>query len=415
MAIICINCEMNPLKNPYAPGAGLQPPELAGRDELISAATIAFQRTKRGANARSQILLGLRGVGKTVLLNRLLKIAQDQGLHTAKIEASTNGKLAELLAAELRRILYALDLRKAAGNKVRQAVTVLRNFASAFRITIGEMEFGIEPSPGVADTGRLQKDLPDLFIAVAEAAAERKDAIAIFIDEIQYLSGDELASLVVACHEIAQRGLPLVLIGAGLPQIAALAGNAKSYAERLFDYPAVDRLDPPAARAALTKPAIAAGGAFETAAVEKILEATEGYPYFIQVWGSHVWDAASTSPIRARDVQAITPTIIQYLDRNFFRVRFDRITPLQQKYLRAMAELGPGPHRSSEIASTLGVESSDIGVVRQQLIDKGMVWSPRHGETAFTVPMFDEFMRRQMPTLEKHKPQRRSSKPIRKK
>ena len=393
--------------NPYSPGAGLQPPELAGRDMLIETATIDMERARAGRPTKGMMLLGLRGVGKTVLLNRLLSIADQNGFQTIKIEAPEGGALPQLLAPALRSVLYALDLKTGAGHKLRQAVTVLRSFAAVFKVTVGELEFGIEPARGLADTGQLQQDLPDLFIAVAEAAAERKMAIGLFIDEVQYLSTGELAALVVACHEIAQRNLPLLFIGAGLPQIAALAGNAKSYAERLFNYPQVDQLPPAAARDALVKPAIGEGVTFEPAAVAVIIRATEGYPYFIQEWGSQVWDAAPSSPITLQAVLDATPGVIAHLDANFFRVRFDRLTSLQQKYLRAMAELGPGPHKTGGISTALGVEAASVATVRQQLIDKGMIWSQRHGETAFTVPMFDAFMRRQMPTLEKHVPQKR--------
>ena len=403
---------MDRRNNPYAPGAGLQPPELAGRDKLIETATIDMERALAGRPTKGMMLLGLRGVGKTVLLNRLLAIATQNGFQTIKIEAPEGGALPELLAPALRSILYALDLKAGAGHKLRRAVTVLRSFAAVFKVTVGELEFGIEPARGLADTGRLQQDLPDLFVAIAEAAAERKMAIGLFIDEVQYLRADELAAVVVACHEIAQRNLPLLFIGAGLPQIAALAGNAKSYAERLFNYPQVDQLPPAAARDALEKPAQGEGVTFEPAAVAEILRVTEGFPYFIQEWGSQVWDAAPASPITLEAVLDATPGVIAHLDANFFRVRFDRLTSLQQKYLRAMAELGPGPHKTGAIATTLGVEAASVATVRQQLIDKGMVWSQRHGETAFTVPMFDAFMRRQMPTLEKHVPRRRPNKTV---
>ena len=356
------------------------------------------------------MLLGLRGVGKTVLLNRLYALADEKGFQTAKIEAPEGGALPALLAPELRRILYSLDLQMAAGKKLRQAVTILRSFAGAFKVKIGDIEFGIEPAPGQADSGILEQDLPHLLLAVAEVAAERNSAIGLFLDEVQYLSAVELAAVVVACHEIAQRNLPLLFVGAGLPQTAALAGNAKSYAERLFNYPQVDRLDPAAAHAALAKPAAEEGVSFTNDAIEEILRITESYPYFIQEWGFHVWNAAPSSPVSRGDVEAATPGIIAHLDANFFRVRFDRLTPLQQKYLRAMAELGAGPHKTGDIAATLGVEATAVATVRQQLINKGMVWSQRHGETAFTVPMFDSFMKRQMPRLEKHVPKRRPPK-----
>jgi hypothetical protein len=293
---------------------------------------------------------------------------------------------------------------------MRDAVTVLRNFVGAFKVKIGEIDFGLEPSPGRADTGILQQDLPELLVSVAEAARERGKAVGLFIDEVQYLSVHELAAVVVSCHEIAQRNLPLFFVGAGLPQIAALAGDAKSYAERLFDYPQVDSLDESAARSALQKPIIEAGAAIEDGAIKAVLDVTRGYPYFIQEWGFRVWNAAPGRSITLTDVKDATPGVIAHLDSNFFRVRFDRLTALQQKYLRAMAELGEGPFTTGLIAATLGVEPSAVATVRQQLINKGMVWSQRHGETAFTVPMFDAFMRRQMPQLEKHTPKRRPTK-----
>ena len=398
---------MDRARNPYAPGAGLQPPELAGRDAFIEDAIVDMKRALARRPTKGMMLLGLRGVGKTVLLNRLFAAANDMGFETVKIEAPEGGVLPQLLAPELRRVLHALDLKAAAGAKLRQAVAVLRNFVGAFKLSVGEIEFGIEPAPGRADTGHLQQDLPSVMLAVAEAAAEKNSAIALFLDEVQYLSSDELAGVIVGCHELAQRNLPFLFIGAGLPQIAALAGNAKSYAERLFSYPEVGPLDAASARMALNKPASNEGVSFHDNAIEEILQATECYPYFIQEWGFHVWNAAPSSLIEGRVVADVTPRIIAHLDANFFRVRFDRLTALQQKYLRAMAELGPGPHKTGDIASALGVEPSAVATVRQQLIEKGMIWSQRFGETAFTVPMFDTFMKRQIPTLEKHVPRRR--------
>ena len=397
--------------NPYAPGAGLQPPELAGRDRLIEDVTIDMERVLARRPTKGLVLLGLRGVGKTVLLNRLRAFADDQGFQTAKIEAPEGGALPDLLAPELRRILYTLDLRQAGGRHLRRAVSVLRGFANAFKIKIGDIEFSVEPTPGEGDSGNLEQDLPHLLIAVAEAAAERHSAVGLLIDEIQYLSSVELAAVVVACHEIAQRNLPLLFIGAGLPQVAALAGKAKSYAERLFDYPEVGPLDADAARAAIVKPAEREGVWFEAGAVRSILDATQNFPYFIQEWGFQVWNRATSSPIASEAVAAATPEVVAHLDSNFFRVRFDRLTSLQQKYLRAMAELGPGPHKTGEIAATLGVGATSVATVRQQLVNKGMVWSQRHGETSFTVPMFDSFMKRQMPILEKHVPTRRTRTP----
>lgn len=344
--------------NPYAPGAGLQPPELAGRDSLLQDAATDMDRLLDRRPTKGMMLLGLRGVGKTVVLNRLHHMADEKGIQTAKIEAPEGGTLPQLLAPELRRILYGLDLRTAAGGRLRQAVSALRNFVRVFRVKIGDIEFGMEPSPGQADTGNLEQDLPQLIGAVAEAAKERESAICLFIDEVQYLSRQELAALIVAGHEMAQRNLPFLFIGAGLPQLAALAGNAKSYAERLLNYPQMGSLERAATMDALVHPAQNRG-------------------------------------------------VIAHLDANFFRVRFDRLTVLQQKYLRAMGQLGTGPYKTGDIAAALGVRAADVATVRQQLIDKGMIWSQRHGETAFTVPMFDAFMKRQMPVFERHEPKRR--------
>ena len=399
---------MDRRNNPYAPGAGLQPPELAGRDRLIEDVTIDMDRVLARRPTRGLVLLGLRGVGKTVLLNRLRAFADNKGFETTKIEAPEGGALPDLLAPELRRILYALDLRQAGGRHLRRAVNVLRGFANAFKVKIGDIEFSVEPAPGEGDSGNLEQDLPRLLMAVAEAAVERRSAIGLFIDEIQYLSAVELAAVVVACHEIVQRNLPLLFIGAGLPQVAALAGRAKSYAERLFDFPEVGRLEPDAARAAIAIPAQKEGVAFADGAIDAILLATRNYPYFIQEWGFQVWNRAPSSPVAREVVAEATPDVIAHLDANFFRVRFDRLTLLQQKYLRAMAELGPGPHKTGQIAASLGVGAASVATVRQQLVNKGMVWSQRHGETAFTVPLFDSFMKRQMPKLEYHVPTRRN-------
>ena len=400
---------MDRLNNPYVPGAGLQPPELAGRDRLLSNAAIDMGRVLSGRPAKGLILLGLRGVGKTVLLNRLRSTADEMGFHTARIEAPEGTTLPQLLVPELRRLLHGLDLVQAASHHLRRAANVLSKFARAFKVKAVDvdLEFSVDLSPGEGDSGNLEQDLPHLLVALAKAAADRKTAVGLFIDEIQYLSPSELAAVIVACHEIAQRNLPFLFIGAGLPQVAALAGKAKSYAERLYDYPQVGALEPEDARAALLKPAQAEGVAFDDDAAEQILGAAENYPYFIQEWGFQVWDAASASPITSAMVRDASPDVVSQLDNNFFRVRFDRLTPLEQKYLRAMAELGPGPHGTGRIAETLGVRTSNVAMVRQRLITKGMVWSQRHGETAFTVPMFDAFLKRQMPELLKHVPQAR--------
>ena len=399
---------MDRRRNPFVPGAGLQPPELAGRGRLLADASIDMDRVLDGRPAKGSILLGLRGVGKTVLLNRLRALADEKGFRTVRIEAPEGSSLPELLTPELRRIVYALDIRQAAGDRLRRAASVLTNFAKAFKVTVGDLELSVDLAPGEGDTGNLEQDLPRVLVAMAEAAADRRTAVGLFIDEVQYLSSTELAAVIVACHEVAQRNLPFLFVGAGLPQMAALAGKAKSYAERLFDYPEVGPLEGCDARLALVKPARAEGVSFDDGAVKEILSAAQNFPYFIQEWGYQVWNAAPASPVTRGMVRDASPEVVSHLDKNFFRVRFDRLTPLEQKYLRAMAELGPGPCATGRIAETLGVRTASVATVRQRLINKGMVWSQRHGETAFTVPMFDAFMKRQIPELVKHLPQRRA-------
>ena len=397
---------MDPRKNPYSPGAGQNPPEFAGREQIVEQADIAFDRIAAGRYAKDFMLLGLRGVGKTVLLNHLHRMAQDKAFETIRFEAPEGGLLARNIVPELRVVLRRLNYLSAAEHRLERAATALRNFASIFKIGYEGFEFGASAEP-LADSGDMERDLPELLIAVAEAASARGRCIGIFIDEVQYLTTEELSALIVACHEASQRSLPIIFVGAGLPQIAALAGNAKSYAERLFDYPEVGPLEDAAARRALAEPARAEGVAFEGEALDTILSITECYPYYLQVWGKYVWDNAAQSPITRSDVDRSNDEIIYHLDTNFFRTRFDRLTPLQQQYLRAMAELGPGPHKTGDIAAALQCESSRVGAVRERLTRLGMVWSLRHGETAFTVPLFDDFMKRAIPVLDPYVPRRR--------
>jgi hypothetical protein len=388
---------MDPARNPYSPGAGTPPPELAGREQILEEARIALARVKAGRSAKSQMLLGLRGVGKTVLLNRIERMAQEQGYSTILVEAPESRGLPELLVPPLRKLLLRFDRGERVRVRARAALRALRNFASVFRVSAGELEFGVEPERGIADSGNIESDLTDLLVAVAEAAQESDTAVALLIDEVQYLSSAELAALIVAVHKISQKSLPLIFFGAGLPQLAGLAGEAKSYAERLFDYPDVGALDPPAARDALREPARREGAEYTVAALSIIVKTTQGYPYFLQEWGAHAWKVASRSPIGEEDARRATELAIAQLDRGFFRVRLDRLTPREKTYMRAMAGLGPGPHRSGDIAQALNTRVQSVAPVRQSLIRKGMIYSPAHGDTAFTVPMFDEFLLRSMP------------------
>jgi Cdc6-like AAA superfamily ATPase len=390
---------MNPIRDPFSPSAGSPPPELAGREELLESVHIALERARIGRPAKSAMLVGLRGVGKTVLLDRLRAQAEKTGIHTVRIEAPEGRSLPALLAPQLRQALLRLSQVEAAKNHAIRGLRALTGFASKLKVTYGDIEVGIdyEPEPGLADNGDLEHDLQALLEQVGLAAKSAGTALALFIDELQYVPETQLAALITAIHRTEQQQLPLVLVGAGLPQLRGQMGNAKSYAERLFNFPEVGALSPEAAKQAIAKPLADEGVSVTEDALQKILDLTQGYPYFLQQWGSHTWRAAQCSPIQIEDVEKASVTAVAALDESFFRVRFDRLTPGEKKYLRAMAELGPGPHRSGDIAAQLGRAVNLLGPTRSALIIKGMIWSPSHGDTAFTVPMFDAFMKRIMP------------------
>lgn len=390
---------MNPVTNPFAPGAGTPPPELAGRDELLEMIRIATERTRLNYPAKSVLMVGLRGVGKTVLLDRMRDDAEASGIQTLRIEAPENRSLPALLAPQLRLCLLHLSRNEKARDLAQKALRALAGFAKALKFKYEDIEVGLDfdPEPGLADNGDLEQDLQALLELAGSAAKSAGTALVMFIDELQYVEESQLEALIMALHRVAQRRLPVMLIGAGLPQLRGRMGRAKSYAERLFDFPEIGALQPAAARQAITIPAAAQNVAVDEDALERIVTETEGYPYFIQEWGKHAWDAADTSPITLRDVQLVSVEAIAALDESFFRVRFDRLTPSEKRYLRAMAELGVGPHRSGDIADILGRKVSSLAPTRAQLIYKGMIWSPNHGDTAFTVPLFDTFMHRAMP------------------
>jgi hypothetical protein len=383
--------------NPFHPGAGTRPPELAGRDELLERAAIALDRIRAGRGARSVILYGLRGVGKTVLLTTIWDAAEGHGLVVVALEAPENRSLPGMLAPALRTSLLRLDRIKRATAGVNRALRALAGFAKLkVRYDDLEIAFDVEPEPGLADSGDLDTDLADLLVAVGEAARERDTVVVLAIDELQYVPEAQLAALIAALHRASQRQLPITLIGAGLPQLLGQMGDAKSYAERLFEFVPVGPLDAAAGTAALRRPIEREGERIDEAAIAAIMSDTQGYPYFIQEWGKHSWDAAQSSPIGAGDVALARDLAIAELDASFFRVRFDRLTPKEKRYLRAMAELGPGPHRSGDIATAMGVQVTSLAPTRNSLIAKGMLFSPAHGDTAFTAPLFDGFMRRVM-------------------
>ena len=394
---------MNPIKNPYSPGAGSPPPELVGRDPILEQARILLGRVKHKRPEKSMLLTGLRGVGKTVLLNEIKRMADTEGYRTIFIEAHEGKALGPLIAPHLRSLLYDLDRIAGTGDKVKRGLAVLRSFIGALKFSVGDVSIGldIDPEKGSADSGDLEIDLPNLFVAIGEAAEDRKSAVAILIDEMQYLSRKELGALIMAMHKMQQRQLPVILLGAGLPILPGMAGESKSYAERLFSFPNIGALSQENSIKALQDPAQAAGVAFEAPALDEVFHLTKGYPYFLQEWGYVAWNLATESPITLKVVRDAKNTVIPRLDENFFRVRYDRLTPSEKNFLRAIAELGPGAHRTGDIAEILKVKVTSLGPVRAKLINKGMIFSPAHGDLDFTVPLFDEFMIRAIPSFKR--------------
>ncbi len=389
---------MDPISNPFAPGAGSAPPELAGRNDVREKVRIAIERIRRGHFNKSVLLVGLRGVGKTVLLDQMRKDAESTGIHSIRIEAPEERSLPAVLAPQLRLALLRLSKVESAKRLAHRGLQALAGFAKSLKVTYADIEVGFdtEPEPGLADNGDLEHDLQALFETVGAAAKQAGTALVIFIDELQYVEQKQLEALITALHRTAQAQMPVVLIGAGLPQLRAQMGRAKSYAERLFDFPEIGALNDEASRIAIQKPILEQSAQISPDALTRIITETQGYPYFLQEWGKHAWNAATTTLITLQDVEFASLSALTALDESFFRVRFDRCTPFEKKYLRAMAELGAGPHRSGDIATVLGRKVSSLGPTRNQLLLKGMIWSPSHGDTGFTVPLFDQYMKRIM-------------------
>jgi len=344
-------------------------------------------------------MVGLRGVGKTVLLDQIRKDAESERIYSVRAEAPENKSLPALLAPQIRQVLLRISHTASAKHAAERGLKALAGFAKGLKVKYKDLEVGLdyEAEPGLADDGDLETDLGTLFEQSAIAAAKAGTAVVLFLDELQYVREDQLGALIAGLHRCAQGGLPITVVGAGLPQLRGMAGNAKSYAERLFDFPTVGPLNESEAKLAIVKPANNENVAFTEDAIAAIIGRTKGYPYFLQEWGKHAWDQARQSPITLADVESASTSAVAALDESFFRVRFDRLTPSERIYLRAMASLGAGPHRSGDIAEQLDRAVSSLGPVRSSLIAKGMIWSPSHGDTAFTVPLFDEFMKRIMP------------------
>jgi hypothetical protein len=390
---------MNPVINPYAPGAGSPPPELAGRDAVRDRVAVSLERLRLGRPAKSLMMVGLRGAGKTVLLDQMRKDADAAGIHTVRIEAPENRSLPAILTPQLRLALLRLSRIESAKKSAIRGLRALAGFAKALKVKFHDIEVGLDfdAEPGLADNGDLEGDLAALLEQAGKAARAAKTALVIFIDELQYVPEVQMAALISALHRCSQEKLPVTVVGAGLPQLRGQLGAAKSYAERLFDFPEIGPLLKEDAKDAIVKPALHEGVAVSEAAVDAIVIQTQGYPYFLQEWGKHTWDVAAESPITEEDVQNATAQAVASLDESFFRVRFDRLTPAEKRYLRGMAELGPGQHRSGDIALLFGRPVQAFGPTRSSLIRKGMIWSPSFGDTAFTVPLFDAFMKRIMP------------------
>jgi AAA ATPase domain len=394
---------MDPNTNPFNPGAGTPPPELVGRNPILEQSDIVLERIKRGRSERSLLLVGLRGVGKTVLLREIRRRALAKYYAIEMVEAQEEQTVPQLVIPALRRLLLELDTGKRTVTAVKRGLRVLRSFLGTVKVAAGEVELtlGVDPEEGRADSGDLESDLRDLLIAVGEAAKETERPIALLIDELQYLPKRDLAALIRSLHAVAQEGLPLVLFGAGLPQLFSQVGEAKSYAERLFRFAEIDRLSHPESDEVVRGPVQREGAAVTDEALEEIYAQTKGYPYFLQEWGYRAWNLAPENDIDLKVAREATRVALVELDHQFFRVRFNRVTPSEREYMRALAELGEGVHRSGEVAKFVGRRTSQLASVRDALIRKGMIYSPAHGDIAFTVPLFDQFMKRTLPVTRK--------------
>jgi hypothetical protein len=386
---------MRPHDNPYTPNAGARPPALVGRDDLLESFEILLERLRRGHSEQSMLITGLRGVGKTVLLTSFEGQARERGWTTVEAEITKSTDFGARMGQLVRRALFQLAPRVRWKERARRAAAVLKSFQIAVA-TDGTLSAGldVDAAEGLADSGQLDDDLTDLLLALGEAAGEQDSGVVFLIDEVQFLATRELEALIAALHKTVQRQLPITLVGAGLPQLPRLAGEAKSYAERLFKFPQIGRLSRDEAARALVDPVERLDVSYEGPAVEAIVDYTEGYPYFLQEYGNVLWDLAETSPITAADVDNARDAVEAKLDGSFFRVRAERMTEAELRYMRAMAELGSEPQQAKGVAALLDRTSEQMGPTRSRLIDKGLLYTPGHGLAAFTVPQFDRFMRR---------------------
>lgn len=384
---------MNPIENPYRPGAGTTPVFLAGRDEVIKKADILIKRVKVGNPQRSLMLYGLRGVGKTVLLNKFRQMSEKESYINEIIEMSETDDFRKVMANNLRKILLRISRLENAKDKLVKALGVFKAFSLS--IPDGpEFKIDVEALKGEADSGDFESDLSDLFLNIGQAAMEAEKYICLLIDETQYLKEKDMAALIAACHKISQQNIPFIVICAGLPSIAAISGDAKSYAERLFEFISIKYLETHQAELALIEPARNLNVTYEKTAISEVIEITKGYPYFIQELGKNTWDLAAKSPITKEDVVSAKAKTLKELDESFFKVRLDRATNGEKKLMRAMASLGPGKYLMSDVAKKMGVLLTSVSLTRATLISKGFIFTPEFGYIDFTVPLFDDFLRR---------------------
>ena len=385
---------MDAVLNPFSPGAGSPPPELIGRSEVLEDARVLIGRLKAGRSVQSLLLNGLRGVGKTVVLNEIRDMSRKQGILPIKVEINEDETLAEQLVPLLKDTFFDLDRLAKAKDKIKKGIVALRNFMGTLKLRYGDFGIDIEPIPGLADSGSLQHDLIALFRCVGEAAAEQSNAVLLLIDEIQCLPGKDLRALIMMAHEMQQERLPVAIVGAGLPILPGLVGNVKTYAERLFLFPTVGALSEDEAMRAIRVPLSEGGVAIDGRALRLVAQESRGYPYFIQEWGYQLWNRAAGKPIQSKDVSALAEKVEARLDANFFRVRIERLTPGERDFLKNMGNVGGPNVRMGELAKAMRVKVTALGPRRTSLIRKGMIYSPAYGEIAFTVPMFAEFLRR---------------------
>ena len=390
---------MDATENPYNPGAGTPPPALVGREKEIEAVEVTLRRLRSGKNSKSALFTGLRGVGKTVLLNHFEILAASHGYVTDYLEIEEDDIFAPRLAASIRKILLSIDAKRKVGDRIQRALGILKGFTLQLPGGPG-ISFDVAAISGPADSGNLADDLGAVFVELGEIARDHDVGVMIALDELQFVDKKTLAALFMGLHRAAQLSLPVTVIGAGLPSLTTIAGQARSYAERMFSFPVIGSLGLSDARNALELPARKLGVDWTPEAIARTVGITEGYPYFLQEFGKQAWNTAiGPKVIHEDDVARCEQLVIAELDDGFFKVRTGSTTDVQREYLRAMAELAPGPILSGEVARLLFNTTPGVGPIRDQLIKAGLCYAPRRNELAFTVPMFDQFMKRWIPDL----------------